>query len=190
MVHPDQKYVDALLDNNAAVQQELYSHFFDKIKKMVLHNSGTPGDAADLMQEALLAIYYRAKKSPLYITDSFEAFLYTVCRNKWMKELGKRRAAKLIIAEQKIPLNEEENVSRILEEYLLHKERESLIMEKLNELEEGCRKLLQLSWSGKNMNEVAVILGITYSYARKRKCNCLSRLIMLIRQSDKYNALR
>ena len=190
MVHPDQKYVDALLYNNAAVQQELYSNFFSKIKKMVLDNSGTPGDAADLMQEALLAIYYRAKKSPLHITDSFEAFLYTVCKNKWLKELNKRKAALTILEKQETPLDEEVNVSQLLEEYLLHKERESLIAEKFNEMEEGCRKLLQLCWSGKSMNEVATLLGITYAYARKKKCDCMSRLIALIRKSGKYESLR
>jgi RNA polymerase sigma factor (sigma-70 family) len=190
MVHPDQKYVDALLTNNAAVQQELYNNFFNTIKEMVLNNNGTAGDAADIMQEALLAIYFRARKSPLLITDSFEAFLYTVCKYKWMKELGKRKSKSITIDESKDLNKAAEDYLRLIDEYLLHKERESLIMEKLNEMEESCRKLLQLCWSGKSLHEVAAILKVTYPYVRKRKCGCMGRLVGLIRRSGKYNDLR
>src|SRR4051794_24997747 len=190
MVHPDQKYVDALLNNNAAIQQELYKNFFDKIKRMVLDNNGTVRDAADVMQEALLTIYYRAKKSPLVITNSFEAFFYTVCVHKWRKELCKRKAIQATMVKTEEQYNKVVDDSQLIEEYLLHKGRENLIMEKLNEMEEGCRKLLLLNWSGKPMNEVAAMLSITYSYVRKKKCGCMSRLITLIRQSDKYNSLR
>lgn len=189
MVHPDQNYIDALLHNNPAVQQELYDRFFGKIKKMVLDNNGTPQDATDVMQDALLAIYYRAKKSPLLITNSFEALLYVVCRNKWLKELGKRKVAQETIDEQNNTTHEEDSIS-LLEEYLLHRERENLILEKLNNMKEGCRKLLQLCWSGKSMHEVAAILGTTYAYARKKKCGCMSRLITLVQQSERYDALR
>jgi len=78
----------------------------------------------------------------------------------------------------------------IVEEYLLHIERKNLIQEKLSELEESCRKLLQLCWSGKSMNEVATVFGVTYSHARKKKYGCMSKLVALVRQSSKYNSLK
>ncbi len=191
MVYPDQKYIDALLSNDPVVLQELYTRFFERIKKMVLDNNGTPGDAADVMQEALLAICYRARNHRLTITHSFEAFFYTVCHNQWMKELGKRKTAAATIAiHHRNNTLEEEEAAKVLEDYLQHQQRRMLILEKLDELNPGCRQLLMLCWSGKTMQEVAEQLGVTYAYVRKKKCGCIMRLIKLVRASGDYEGLK
>src|SRR6186997_1359400 len=91
MPTPDQKYINALLTNDAGLLDELYKKFSGKIRWMVLQNSGTDTDAADIFQDALLAIYYKAKTGNLVLTCPFEGFLYAVSKNKWMKELSKRR---------------------------------------------------------------------------------------------------
>jgi hypothetical protein len=56
MSHPDQKYVEALLNNDMVLLKEVYQKFSGKIKWMVLQNNGTVDDAADIFQEALLSI--------------------------------------------------------------------------------------------------------------------------------------
>ncbi len=91
MQHPDQKYFNGLLNNDLTVQEELYKKFSGKIKWMVLKNKGTETVAADIFQEVLLSIYHRAKIKNFTLTCPFDAFLYVVCRNKWLKELRKRK---------------------------------------------------------------------------------------------------
>ena len=82
MHHPDQKYVDALLKDDKPILKELYTKFFYRIKLMILQNHGDETDAADIFQDALLAIYHKAKKQEFAITSSFEGFLFVICRNK------------------------------------------------------------------------------------------------------------
>ncbi|MBD0288460.1 MAG: sigma-70 family RNA polymerase sigma factor, partial [Flavisolibacter sp.] len=53
-MHPDQKYIDALLTNNVKLIGELYQKCFPLIRNMVLENSGTQTNAADLFQDALV----------------------------------------------------------------------------------------------------------------------------------------
>ena len=53
MLHQDQKYIDALINNDPHLLEELYEKFPGKIKWMVLHNNGSEADAADIFQEAL-----------------------------------------------------------------------------------------------------------------------------------------
>jgi DNA-directed RNA polymerase specialized sigma24 family protein len=59
--HRDQKYIDALINNDSTLQQEIYNKFAADIKCLVLQNSGNEADAGDLFQEALIFIYKKAK---------------------------------------------------------------------------------------------------------------------------------
>ena len=63
-------------------------------------------------------------------------------------------------------------------------------VEKLNELEEGCRKLLLQNWRGLKLDEVAAMLKISYAYARKRKSECMAKLVMLMKKSPQYEQLK
>ena len=86
MQHADQKYIDALLNNDAVVIEELYQKYSPKIKWMVLKNNGSETDAADVFQEVLLWIYKKAKDKNFILTCPLDAFLYISCKNKWMSE--------------------------------------------------------------------------------------------------------
>jgi len=180
--HKDQKYIDALLNNNAAVLNELYIKFSGKIKSMVLQNSGTEADAADIFQEALLSIYDKAKTKGFVLTCPLEAFLYLICRNKWMTELSKRKSEKIKFAAD---MEKYENIGydsfKQTEDCVLQQTQKDLIIEKLSQLSESSQQLLRLSWSGKSMEEVASILGVTYGYARKKKSQAIAKLIELIK---------
>jgi len=65
-----------------------------------------------------------------------------------------------------------------------------LFLEKLNQLGEGCRQLLQQNWQGLHLNEVATRLNISYAYARKKKTECMAKLVMLMKQSPQYSQLK
>lgn len=189
MSHQDQKYIDALITNDVAILDELYQRFSGKIKWMVLQNNGTEADAGDVFQDALLSIYRKASAGNFVLTCPFEAFLFTICKRRWLKELIKRRQQWVTTGE-----NEEYNVGedsfKLAEEIEKNEARISLFSEKLAELGEACRQLLRLSWGGRSMEEVAKALNMTYGYARKKKSLCMEKLIVLVKQSATYKALK
>ena len=190
-VHPDQKYITALLDNNTALLNELYQKYSGKIKLMVLQNSGTEMDAADIFQDALVCIYHKAKTQNFKLTCPFDAFIYLICKNRWMSELNKRKVAYKIKLSNK---EEYEKISddsfKLIEEVRLQQARKDLLVEKFEQLNKSSKELLQLSWNGKSMEEVAQILKVSYSYARKKKSQSMAKLITLVKQSPKYNAVK
>lgn len=190
MHHPDQKYIKALLDNDKLIIDELYKKYSSKIKCMVLQNSGTESDAADVFQESLLSIFNKAKSGNFILTCPFDAFFYLICRNKWMNELNKRKTRKITFMDSDQYNNIGEDNFKVMQDCMLKEERKKLLMEKLNELGESSRKLLLLSWSGKPMEEVARILNLTYGYVRKKKCECMARLVTRIKESSKFNSLK
>lgn len=170
MPHPDQKYINALVNNDVHLLEELYQKYASKIKWMVIQNSGSETDAADIFQEALLALYQKATTENFILTCPLEAFLYLICRNKWLKVLGKRKTAGVTFTDVE-EYNIGEDSFRLAEETSLKQERRNLLLEKLALLGESCRQLLQLSWEGHSMEEVAKMLHVTYGYARKKSRN-------------------
>lgn len=190
MQHPDQKYIDALLENDAVVLDELYRKFSEKIKWMIIRNNGTETDAADVFQEALLSIYNKAKTGSFTLSCPLEAFLYLICKNKWLNTLNKRKTQKVTITDTEGFSNIGEDSFRLAENCVLQQERRDLLTEKLAEMGDSCKKILRLSWSGMPMDEVAKQLNVTYAYVRKKKSECMARLITLVKQSPKFNSLK
>jgi DNA-directed RNA polymerase specialized sigma24 family protein len=88
--HADTKYITALLTNNTELLAELYQKYSGKIQAMVEKNNGTQTDAADIFQEALVAVFQKAKSGTFTLTCPLEAYLYLICKNRWINELAKR----------------------------------------------------------------------------------------------------
>ena len=190
MEHPDKKYIEALLANDEPLLKELYEKCFGKIKNFVLHSHGTIDDAWDLLQEAMLSIFYKLKQRPFTLACPFDAFIYIVCRNLWIKELRKKNLNGVTFdMEEGYSLKGEDDLA-LAEECKQQQERRKLFLEKFNELGEGCRELLRQSWKGIHLNEIAVKLNISYAYARKKKTECMAKLVMLMQRSPQYHHLR
>lgn len=188
--HPDQQYIEALLNNDRPVLEEMYKKFAGKIKNMVLQNKGTLTDGADIFQEALMAIYQKAVAGTFVLTCPLEAYLYLICRNRWINELNRRGNRKVTFTDTEGYSNLGEDSFKNAEAVVNEQARRKLLEAKLEELGAGCRQLLKLSWSGKPMEEVAAILNNTYGYIRKKKSECMAKLIALVKQSPQFAALQ
>ncbi|MGB8192616.1 MAG: sigma-70 family RNA polymerase sigma factor [Chitinophagaceae bacterium] len=189
MLHADQRYIDALLANNYPVIEEIYTRFSPRITSLVLRNNGSEMDAADVFQDALLMICRKARDHQFQLTCPMEAFLYLVCRNRWLNELQKRKNRHVTIDEEK-GFDIGQDASETYQQFLVKEKRRELLEEKLQLLDEGCRELLKLSWSGRPMEEIAGMLNFTYAYVRKKKSGCMAKLITLVRSSEQYHVLQ
>ncbi|MEP7255834.1 MAG: sigma-70 family RNA polymerase sigma factor [Ferruginibacter sp.] len=189
IAHPDHKYIEALAKNDSVLIEEIYRRYATGIKRMVVKNSGSETDAADLFQEVLIELHRKATTQNFVLTCPFEAFLHLVCRNRWINELHKRKGHTVTISgDEGFSVNE--NVAENYEALLTVEKRKNLIEEKLANMGEGCRDLLSLSWSGKPLQEVAQILNFTYAYVRKKKTECMSKLISLVKEAPGFSALK
>ena len=189
MHHPDQKYIDALVTNNTELLQGLYEKCALKIKAMVLKNNGSETDAADIFQDALLAIFQKAKTGNFTLTCPIEAYLYLVCKNRWINELNRKSASRVTFVDTE-GFNYAEDVFKSSEQVQNLDERRKLLTQKLKELGHGCRKVLELSWGGLGMEEVAKQLNNTYGYVRKKKSECMAKLINLVKASPAFAQLK
>jgi RNA polymerase sigma factor (sigma-70 family) len=188
MIHIDNRYITALRNNEKAVIEEIYKKYAEKIKALIIKNSGTENDAADILQESLIYIYNRSLNSDFTLTCPFEAYLVMVCKNRWINELEKRKNKRVTFVDDygfKENTAQEEGVLQMK----VKEEKFALIHEALQKIGQGCAELLQLSWQGLGMEEVGQKLQMTYAYVRKKKSECMGKLIELVKNEPNYKSL-
>jgi RNA polymerase sigma factor (sigma-70 family) len=188
MQHPDQQYIAALLDNDTEKLKGVYEKCVSKIRTMVLKNNGSEADAADIFQDALVSIFQKAKSGNFILTCPLEAYLYLICKNRWINELNRRGASGVTFTDTE-GFKHGEDVFQSAEELRNKSERHNLLLEKLKQLGDGCKRLLELSWGGLGMEEVAAELNNSYGYVRKKKSECMAKLINLVKASPAFAQL-
>jgi RNA polymerase sigma factor (sigma-70 family) len=187
--HIDQRYITGLLQNDPRLTEEIYSRYSGKIKGMILNNNGDEDDAADIFQEALVDIYRKAAKGDFILTCPFEALLVIICKNKWITQLQKKQKQGVTFKDPE-GYDYGSDVFKEAEVVQKQNERRNLLERKFAELADGCREILQLSWAGKSMEEVANTLKLSYAYARKRKSECMGKLTDLVMGSPDFKHLQ
>jgi len=186
--HPDQKYVDALLNNDNKGIAEIYSRFAPKVIGYVKKNSGDDARAQDIVQEGILTIYDQAKTKGLQLTCPFDAYFFLICKRKWLNVLKKSSPERVTINEEITSIDAQ--IQFQADETSMFDAQSTLFNEMLASMGEKCRELIKLTFTIKSMEMVAEKLGVTYAYARKKKSLCVGKLTEMVRGSRQYQTLK
>lgn len=166
--------------------KELYQKVFPKIKSFVLKNSGGVADAEDVFRKALMQLIARFKVKPFTIESSFEAYIYGVCRNLWLRELNKQK--RMVTNDNVIELNREDEDMTMA---TLEQEKWELFQEKLSAISDNCKKILQLFFKKTPRKEIASQLGYNSdNVVRQRIFNCKSQLTKAIQKDARYHQFK
>lgn len=164
-------------DNNLAFKQ-FYARYFDLIQNIILKNNGSEKDAEDVFQDALIVFYHQVKKGKLDLTCSLKTYLYSICRNIWLKKLrSQKRVVQLSdTLKEYIPI--EESILKTLEE----NEQKQQIRSLLDQLSPGCRDiLLHFYFEKLKMSEIAKIMNLANEQvAKNKKAGCMKKLKALM----------
>jgi RNA polymerase sigma factor (sigma-70 family) len=178
-IHPDQRYLDGLLNDDNQIVEEIYRLFSPGIGRWITQNSGSEDDAADIFQESLIDIYNQAKFKGLKLTCPFQPFLLLVCKRKWLNEIKKRGSRQ--VTKSSDDLSEYgEDVFATAERVGVEEERARIFLQQFERLGEKCREILRLSLSAQRQEKIAEMLGVTYGYLRKKKSECMATLMSYV----------
>lgn len=187
--HPDQKYIQALLHNDNIGIQEIYAKFSPMVIKLVTSNSGSVGEAKDLMQDALIAIFHHAQGEDFVLTCPFGPYLYSICQKRWLNVLRRKKRHRVTI--EKLEVSESEPSIEILTIALQRQEgQRQFLWKKFEELSERCRELLRVRWEGHEWREVAEYFDLQEGYVRKKGMECWHKLVSIIQADAQYAALK
>lgn len=187
-LHPDQLYIDGLVQNNSTVIQTIYKKFVPKVKNYIRMNSGDDDQAQDVIQEVLITIYNQAKTKGLQLSCPFDAYFFLLCKRRWLNELKKTSNKEVTLLDENV--STDESVQEMAFQTEVFDEKQSLFDEMFQKLGEKCQEVLKLSFITKTMEEVAAKLNVTYAYVRKKKSLCTGQLTEMIQQSNRYQSLK
>jgi RNA polymerase sigma factor (sigma-70 family) len=185
--HPDQLYIEGLLQNNSSIIASIYKKFAPKVKNYIRTNSGDDDQAQDVIQEVLITIYNQAKTSGLQLSCPFDAYFFLLCKRRWLNELKKASNKEVTLQEDKVSI--EESVQEMTLQTEVFDSKQSLFDEMFQKLGDKCQEVLKLSFVTKTMEEVAEKLNVTYGYVRKKKSLCTGQLTEMIQQSPRFRSV-
>ena len=180
-------FLAAIRERNNEVIQKIYDLHYHKVSHYVHQNHGSEVDAKNVFDKAIYQISARLDRDDFQIHTSFEAFLFTACKNLWRRELNKqaRRRGKFETVKE-LYYEQKQFVQSTMEQ-----ERWELFREKLNEISTNCKRVLELSFDQASGKDIMEELDYkSESTARQRIFKCRQKLISLVKKDQRYVELK
>ena len=183
--YTDSEILQSLKKRQSSVVRYLFNRYMPMIRLMVTQKGGTAEDAKDVFQDGLIIMLEKIDNYELVLRCKFKTFLYSICENLWKAVLAKRKAAD----NYKYQRTDADSIKDFTEVY--DNELYQNIFEDVYEtLDPVSRKILKLYWQDYSPKEIAVKLGYTYGYVRKKKCESQGELIKKLLEHPQYKLIR
>jgi len=178
-------YLEALLKGDERIILSIYNEMLPKVQFFIKNNRGTQDDAKEIFQKALYQLTARVKVQQFEINTSFEAYLFTACKNLWRRELNNRKKEVRNDGVFELVSEEQDNSKAVLEQ-----ERWELFEEKIASLTENCKELLKLYFKKTSYKDIVE----KFNYANEntafqRVFKCKKRLMDMVKLDKKFNEL-
>jgi RNA polymerase sigma factor (sigma-70 family) len=160
----------AIKSGQSSAFRKVYVDYFGMVRYLIINNSGTEDEAKDIFQEAMVVLYEKVNTGNFELTSSLKTWIYAVCRNKWLKQLEKKKKNyRFTDFEQFDAIEETEEETNSMHESL---------RTSMSRLGVGCRKILLLFYYfKKSMEEIATELNYTNAdNAKAQKYKCIQKL--------------
>jgi len=164
--------VIGLVNGEESAYHELYEREFLKIREYIIGNSGSLADAQDIFQDCVVILLEKLKTPGFKLTCKAGTYLYSCCRNLWLKQLKKSSRE---ISSDYYEIYDFEEID-VYEEPDNQEEKLKLILSKLSE---SCLKIIQaFYYELKSWDKIAVELGYSsVNSAKNQKYKCLKKII-------------
>lgn len=154
--------------------ERIYRENYGMVHTLVLNNSGTADDAADIFQESMIVLFEKSRTEGFELTCQLKTYIYSICKRLWLKRL--QQSHRLYTG-----VDSADDVVSVEEDLESHQKRQSefMIMENaMSKIGEPCKSLLEAYYiQKKQMQVIATEFGYTNAdNAKTQKYKCLVRL--------------
>lgn len=178
-------FLEALVSGDAQIIKGIYDRNLSKVVSFVIKNKGNREDALDIFQKALMQLSVRYQREKFTIHSQFDAYLYTVCKNLWRRELNR---SKIRVTNEgfREPMDEAKDIALSV----LEQQRWELFQKALGQLSDNCRQVLALFFKKVSYAKMVEQLGYnSESVARQRVFKCKQKLISLVKKDASFKSL-
>lgn len=171
---PDAAILDLIRNGDEEGLVMLYAANERMVRAFVTNNSGTPDDAEDLLQEAVIILWERMRAGTFEPNAKLSTFIYATVRNLWRARLrGMKREMPSDLAGRDDASDEPSPADA-----LAGSDMAAAVAAALDRLGEPCRTLLLLYyWEERSMEEIAAQLKFANAdTAKSKKYQCKKAL--------------
>lgn len=184
MENPDLPFIRAILHNDTRVLELMYRKFLPPVFGMLRRNGGTFEDAKDVFQEAIVVVFHHASRPGFQLTAAFQSYLLGICRFIWLRQLKKNARTEVTS-----DLEDGLDVGADLERQIVESEKQALFREKFSLLGSDCQQLLQRFFNREPLGNIALSMGYTDDYVKKKNKVCKEKLMELIQKDLRFKEL-
>ena len=166
--------LQGLAKNDKKAVETIYRDNYGMVQALIINNNGSPDDARDVFQEAMIVLYEKARSGTFELQCQIKTYMYSVSRRLWLKKLqqSRRFTSDFGDPDSVVPVEED------LDEHLKRDQEFGMMDKAILGLGEPCKSLLEAFYiQKKNMQEIADSFGYTNAEnAKTQKYKCLVRL--------------
>lgn len=180
-IETDQILIERIRRGDEKALVTIYHNNIMMVRKYVMDNSGHEDDAQDMLQDAIVVLWENVTKGQFDLTSKISTYLYSVVRNKWLREINKRKIGKTSdIADYEMA---EEQIDALRS--VVQKEEFKTILRCIENMGATCRKLLMMFYlEEKGMEEIAHALKFSNTdVAKAKKWQCKKELEKMVEKA-------
>lgn len=183
----EQKIIRGIIRGDEIILKAFYKRNYPAIKSYVQHNSGSLQDVDDIFQDAMIFLYQKLRSDTLILRASIHTYFYGICKNLWCGKL--RRNSKEILVDTLIHEFDPGEVP-IFQAMIEETERERLYRKYFSKLPKSTREIWYHFMEGKSAREIAIIMGYSEGYVRKKKYLSKKKVLDMIATDPIFKNLR
>lgn len=161
--------------------KEVYMKYFPIIESYVINNSGTPAEAADVFQDAIIVFYEKIRNKELKMSSTIKTFLYALSKNIWLNKI--RRRKKMTLKHEFDENITDLNIKHL--EVIEFSERNEILNKLINNLGPRCKEILTYYYYDRlSMKKISSNMGFSNEQgAKNKKSKCLKKLKIVVKNS-------
>jgi len=189
-MHPVSNRYERLLAGDREAITSLYDILLPKLKSWIIANSGQTSDARDVLHEGLTSLIIAGHKKQTKVPDNVEAFVFTVCKYKWLDKIKKRKTAEKVTSEAFVRDIDSGDVQDRYIEMETDAIRYRVMERAFTKLSELCQRLLNLVKEGRKAKDIAEQMNMSgQSTVNRRKFACMDRWRKFVQEDQDYSLI-
>jgi len=184
--YSDAELVNALKHPTAmdVAIKAIYKEYYGLLENYVINNKGNKDDAADIIQETIVAFVDIVAQDKYRGDASVKSFLYAITRNLWLAELRKRNSAhnRNSIFEKAKDVTEQAAIHHVVQ-----REHLAIIQQLFEKLGAKCKQLLMLVYyEDLSMNDIVKQMPDYQNeqVLRNKKYKCMKQLEQMMQDDE------
>ena len=182
--YTDKEIVEGLRNRHGNVVRYLSAKYLPLVRLMVVKRGGTSEDAKDVFQEGLMVVIENIDSRQFALTCKFKTYLYCICEHLWQRVARQKKSVSLYLDRLEDPVEDVDLSGKLDDEVCWE-----MFISAFDTLDSLGQTILKLYWLKLSPADIAEMLGYSYTYIKKKKCEAQAELTEKVKNHPEYKKI-